>query len=287
VIYLNGQFLPLEEARVPVLDRGFMFGDGVYEVIPVYQRRVFRLAQHLARLQASMEAIGLRNPHSAQQWQQLIERVVALQELADQSVYLQVTRGVAKRDHAFPADAVPTVLIMSNPLKTPSREQREQGVRAVSLTDNRWLRCDIKSTALLGNVLLRQAAVSAGAAECVLFRDGFLTEGSSSNILVVCGGVLLTPPKSNLILPGITYDVVLELAQSAGLAYEVRTVAQSEVRGAEEMMLTSSTREVLPITNLDGISVGDGTPGPVTRRLIELFERYKQDLLAQPPVEMV
>ncbi len=287
MIYLNGQFLPLEEARVPVLDRGFMFGDGVYEVIPVYQRRVFRLAQHLARLQASVEAIGLRNPHSAQQWQQLIERVVALQELADQSVYLQVTRGVAKRDHAFPADAVPTVLIMSNPLKTPSREQREQGVRAVSLTDNRWLRCDIKSTALLGNVLLRQAAVSAGAAECVLFRDGFLTEGSSSNILVVCGGVLLTPPKSNLILPGITYDVVLELAQSAGLAYEVRTVAQSEVRGAEEMMLTSSTREVLPITNLDGISVGDGTPGPVTRRLIGLFERYKQDLLAQPPVETV
>jgi D-alanine transaminase len=285
MVYLNGQFLPLEEARVPVLDRGFIFGDGVYEVIPVYQRRVFRLPQHLARLQTCMNAIALPNPHSAQQWQQLIERVVAYQSDADQSVYLQVTRGVAKRDHAFPSAVTPTVLIMSSPLKTPSREQVERGVSAISLEDNRWLRCDIKSIALLGNVLLRQAAVSAGAAECVLLRDGWLTEGAASNIFVVQRGVLLAPPKNNLILPGITYDVVLELARAAGLVYQVRCVSAAEVRSADELMLTSSSREILPVTLLDGSKVGDGAPGPVTRRLIELFQRYKQDLLTQAAVE--
>jgi len=285
MIYLNGQFLPLDEARVPVLDRGFMFGDGVYEVIPVYGRRIFRLPQHIARLQASMDGIGLRNPHTPAQWSELIGQVVALQSEADQSVYLQVTRGVAKRDHAFPSDAVPTVLIMSGPLKTPSPELRERGVSAVSLADNRWLRCDIKSIALLGNVLLRQAAVAAGAAECVLFRDGFLTEGAASNIFVVRQGVLLTPPKTNLILPGITYDVVLDLARSGALAYEVRPVSEAEVRGADELMLTSSTREILPITSLDGIKVGSGIPGPVTRRLMLLFDRHKQDLQAAATVE--
>jgi D-alanine transaminase len=285
MIYLNGQFLPLEEARVPVLDRGFIFGDGVYEVIPVYRRCVFRLPQHLARLQASMEAIGLRNPHAPAEWSELIGRVVALQSEADQAVYLQVTRGVAKRDHAFPVDAVPTVLIMSGPLKTPNAELRERGVSAVTLTDNRWLRCDIKSIALLGNVLLRQAAVAAGAAECVLFRDGFLTEGAASNIFVVRQGVLLTPPKSNLILPGITYDVVLELARAGALAHEVRPVSEAEVRTAEELMLTSSTREMLPITTLDGIQVGKGAPGPVTRRLMRLFEEYKRDLQSMQAVE--
>ena len=285
MIYLNGQFLPLEEARVPVLDRGFMFGDGVYEVIPVYGRRIFRLPQHIARLQASMDGIGLRNPHTPAQWSELIGQVVALQSEADQSVYLQVTRGVAKRDHAFPADAVPTVLIMSGPLKTPSPELRERGVSAVSLADNRWLRCDIKSIALLGNVLLRQAAVAAGAAECVLLRDGFLTEGAASNIFVVRQGVLLTPPKTNLILPGITYDVVLDLARAGALEHEVRPVSEAEVRAADELMLTSSTREILPITSLDGIKVGSGIPGPVTRRLMQLFDRHKQDLQAAATVE--
>jgi D-alanine transaminase len=285
MIYLNGQFLPLDEARVPVLDRGFMFGDGVYEVIPVYGRRIFRLPQHIARLQASMDGIGLRNPHTPAQWSELIRQVVALQSEADQSVYLQVTRGVAKRDHAFPSDAVPTVLIMSGPLKTPSPELRERGVSAVSLADNRWLRCDIKSIALLGNVLLRQAAVAAGAAECVLLRDGFLTEGAASNIFVVRQGVLLTPPKTNLILPGITYDVVLDLARAGALAYEVRPVSEAEVRGADELMLTSSTREILPITSLDGIKVGSGIPGPVTRRLMLFFDRHKQDLQAAATVE--
>jgi D-alanine transaminase len=285
MIYLNGQFLPPEEARVPVLDRGFIFGDGVYEVIPAYQRRAFRLAAHLARMQASMEAIGLRNPHAPQKWHELIEQVIALQSEADQSIYVQVTRGVAKRDHAFPAAATPTVLIMSSPLKTPSVESRERGVSAVSLADNRWLRCDIKSIALLGNVLLRQAAVAAGAAECVLLRDGFLTEGAASNIFAVHRGMLLAPPKSNLILPGITYDVVLELARDAAIAHEVRPVSEVEVRGADELMLTSSSREILPITTLDDAKVGNGAPGPVTRRLMALFERHKQDLIAQPAVE--
>jgi len=281
-VYLNGEFLPLSQARIPVLDRGFIFGDGVYEVIPVYARRPFRIDEHLRRLQYSLDGIRLANPYPAAQWTRLIDELIGRCPHRDQSVYLQITRGVAKRDHAFPPDTPPTVFMMTNALSTPSPEAVENGVGAVSAEDNRWLRCDIKSTALLGNVLMRQLAVDAGAAETIMFRDGQLTEGAASNIFVVRGGVILTPPKSNLILPGTTYDVILELAHKAGIPFEVRDLSKAEVESADELWLTSATREVLAIARLDGKPVGSGRPGPVFRRMYGLFGEFKAGLEAGP-----
>jgi D-alanine transaminase len=275
-VYLNGDYLPLSEARVPVLDRGFIFGDGIYEVVPVYGRKPLRLAQHLARLQNSCDAIRLSNPHTAEQWTALIGDFIARQDFADQNLYLHLTRGVAKRDHAFPKDAAPTVFMMANPLVTPSAEQFEAGVSAITTTDNRWLRCDIKSIALLANVLLRQLAVEAGAAEAILFRDGHLTEGAASNIFVAKHGVILAPPRDHLLLPGITYDAVIELARAHDVPLEVRAISEAEVRSADELWLTSSTKEVLPITQLDGKAVGSGRAGPLARRMLALYQSLKQ-----------
>lgn len=280
IVYLNGKFLPIEQAYVPVLDRGFIFGDGVYEVIPVYSKKPFRLKEHLRRLQHSLDGIRLNNPHSDAQWADLIEQLIERNEGEDQSVYLQITRGVAKRDHAFPADTPPTVFMVSGPLVTPTEAVRATGVTAVTAQDNRWLRCDIKAIALLPNVLLRQLAVDAGAAETILLRDGFLTEGAASNIFVVANDTVLAPPKNNLMLPGITYDVILELATANGIPCEVRPIAEHEVRNAQELWQTSSTREVLAITTLDGKAVGDGKPGPLFWRMYALYQQYKQDVRA-------
>ncbi|MBS4097877.1 MAG: D-amino acid aminotransferase [Sulfuricella sp.] len=285
MIYLNGQFLPLEEARVPVLDRGFIFGDGVYEMIPVYSRRPFRLGEHLCRLQASLDGIRLANPYSQAEWERLIGELIARNPGTDDlSLYLHVTRGVAPRDHAFPADVVPTVFMMANPLTTPSPAQLEMGVAAVTTVDNRWLRCDIKAISLLPNVLLRQLAVDGGAVETVLLRDGFLSEGSASNIFVVSQGVLLTPPKSNLMLPGITYDVVLELAAAADIPHQVRPISEAELRGAAEVWLTSSTKEVLAVATLDGQAVGDGRPGPLFQRMYRLYQEFKTKVMRKGSV---
>src|SRR5262245_49736044 len=209
MVFLNGKFMPVEEARVPVLDRGFIFGDGVYELVPVYSRVPFRMDEHLARLERSLEAVRIRNPYSRAEWRDIILQLVAKQPFEDQGVYFQVTRGVAKRDHAFPKDAVPTVFVMSNPLVCPPKPLVDNGAAAVTAVDDRWHHCDIKSISLIGNCLLRQVSVDAGAVETILFRDGKLTEASASNAFVVKGGTILTPPKSSLILPGITYDVVL------------------------------------------------------------------------------
>ena len=282
IVYLNGEFLPLSQARIPVLDRGFIYGDGVYEVIPVYARRPFRLREHLQRLQNSLDGIRLANPHAETEWVRLIEELIARCPHHDQSLYLQVTRGVAKRDHAFPKDTPATVFMMTNILSTPSPEAVEKGVAAITAEDNRWLRCDIKSIALLGNVLLRQRAVDAGAVETILFRDDALTEGAASNIFVVRRGVILAPPKSHLMLPGTTYDVVLELARKAGMPCEVRSVSAEEVRSADELWLTSATREVLAIATLDGKPVGSGSPGPVFRRMYRLFSDFKAGLQGTP-----
>ena len=282
MIYLNGQFMPIEDARIPVLDRGFIFGDGVYEVIPVYSRHAFRLEEHLKRLQSSLDAIRLTNPYSAAEWSRVLRRLIELNQPDDQSVYLQVTRGVAKRDHAFPKGVPPTVFAMSNPMAMPPREQVENGVGAVTAVDNRWLRCDIKAIALLPNVLLRQLAADAGCVETVMLRDGFLTEGAASNIFLVKSGIVLTPPKTHLILPGITYDVILELAAAARMAYEVREISQSELRNADEVWLTSSTKEVLAISRLDGKAVGSGQPGPVFKRMYRLYQDYKERVMRAP-----
>ena len=281
IVYLNGEFMPLENARVPVLDRGFIFGDGVYEVIPVYSHHPFRLQEHLARFKRSHDAVRLTYPFSDTEWTRLVRDLVARNAGDDQSIYLQVTRGVAKRDHAFPQDAKPTVFAMSSPLVTPTREAIDNGVATISAVDYRWLKCDVKSTSLLGNCLLRQSAADAGAAEVVMFRDGSLTEGSSSNVFVVKDGVILAPPKNNLVLPGITYDVVLELAQANALRYETRPVSEAEVRAADEIWVTSSTKEVLAVTTLDGKPVGNGKPGPVFRRMHNLYQDFKRTVMRQ------
>lgn len=279
--YLNGNFLPLDQARVSVLDRGFIFGDGVYEVIPVYSRRPFRLAEHLQRLQRSLDAIRLANPMTDAEWASLIHDLIARHAGEDQSVYLQVTRGVAKRDHAFPRDSKPTVFMMSSPLVTPSREQVESGATCITATDFRWLRCDVKVTSLLANCLMRQLAADAGADEVVMFRDGRLTEGSSSNVFAVKRGTLLAPPKNHLVLPGITYDVVLELARLKKVPVEVRGIAEHEARGADELWLTSSSKEVLAITRLDGKPVGDGKPGAVFKTVYSAFQEFKRKVMRQ------
>ena len=282
VVYLNGSYMPLSEARIPVLDRGFIFGDGVYEVIPVYSRRAFRLEGHLQRLDESLAGIRLPNPHTREEWTGIIRELARRSAFEDQSMYLQITRGVAKRDHAFPKNVTPTVFLMTGPLSMPSPEAISQGVAAITVPDNRWLRCDLKTIALLPNVLLRQVAVDAGAVEAVLLREGALTEGAASNIFVVKDGVLLCPPKSNLILPGITYDVILELAQEHGMPCEVRDVSEAEVRSAQELWLTSSTREVLAITKLDGKPVGDGKPGPAFHKMYGLFQELKAQARRTP-----
>jgi len=279
VVFLNGEFLPLEEARVPVLDRGFIFGDGVYELVPVYSRVAFRLDEHLARLERSLGEVKIRNPYSRQRWREIIYQLVDAQPFEDQGVYFQVTRGVAKRDHAFPRDVPPTVFMMANPLVNPPREQVEAGGAAVSAQDNRWLRCDIKSISLIGNVLLRQVSAEAGAAETILFRDGKLTEASASNVFIVKRGVIVSPPKSSLILPGITYDVVAELARANGVPLEFREIDEAEVRAADEIWVTSSSKEILAIVSLDGRRIGDGKPGPLFRRLYELYQEFKRKVM--------
>ena len=276
IVYLNGEFLPLVEAKVSVLDRGFIYGDGVYEVVPVYRRKPFRMPQHLARLQYSLDGVRMRNPHTDAEWQRVIGDLIARQPFDDQAVYLQVTRGVAKRDHVFPADVDPTVFMMSNPLVVPTRDQVERGVAVVTAEDNRWHRCDLKTTSLLGNVLMRQLAADSDAIETVMFREGMLTEASASNVLVVRNGTVVAPPKDNHILPGITYDAALEFTRAAGVPLEVRPVTRAEALGADEMWLSSSTKEVLAVTKVDGSPFAGGTPGPVFRRVHEAFQAAKR-----------
>jgi D-alanine transaminase len=278
-VYLNGQFLPMAEAKVSVLDRGFVFGDGVYELIPVYSRKPFRIDEHLRRLQASLDGIHLANPHGVEAWRERILQLVELQAFDDQSIYIQVTRGVAPRDHAFPQGVSPTVFMFAQSLVTATPEQKAVGVCAITAVDNRWLRCDIKAISLLANILLRQLAVEADCAEAVMLRDGFLTEGAASNVFVVKNGILLAPPPSNLMLTGVTYDVVLELAAAHGIPSEVRAVSEAEVRAADELWMTSSTREIMAIVKLDGVPVGAGKPGPLAKQMDALYQTFKQQVM--------
>ena len=282
MIHLNGEFMPIERAKISVLDRGFIFGDGVYEVIPVYSRRPFRLAEPLARLQASLDAIRIANPHDNSKWAELVGRIIVGNPWEDQNVYLQITRGVAKRDHAFPKGLKPTVFLMASELIPPSPELVRTGAKAIVLPDFRWLRCDIKSTSLLGNCMLRTLAADADCVEAILVRDGELTEASASNVFVVKHGTVLAPPKSHLILPGITYDVVLEILRDNAIPHEVRPVKESELRSADEVWVTSSSREVLPITTLDGKPVGSGKPGPVCARVYALYQQFKARVMRAP-----
>jgi D-alanine transaminase len=277
--YLNGAYTPLDEARVPVLDRGFIFGDGIYEVVPVYGRRLFRFDEHLARLGRSLAKVRIANPHTRDEWlarcRKLIEGVAA----ADQLVYIQVTRGVAMRDHVMPEGLAPTVFMMANPMKPATAEQRHHGVACVTARDFRWERGDIKSTSLLGNVLARQISADHGAVETILFRDGFLTEASASNVWIVHEGALLGPPKSEHLLEGIRVELLRELCEEEGIAYNLRPIPEADVLSADEVMLSSATKEVLPVTRIDGELVGHGAlrgkPGPVYARLHEAYQRAK------------
>lgn len=276
ICYLDGSFVPRDEARISPMDRGFLFGDGAYEVIPVYGRKPFRLDEHLDRLSNTLAAIRLANPLERAAWVSIINGLVGRNPWDDQSVYVHVSRGAGLvRNHAFPVPTRPTVFLMSDPLSRVPPALVASGVAAVSAVDIRWLRCDLKTTSLLANCLLRQQAVDQGCAETILFRDGFLTEGAASNIFVVRDGVMLAPPKSHLILPGITYDVVIALAAAHGQPCEVREISEQEVRSADELWMTSSSKEVLAITRLDDGPVGNGVPGPVCRRMYDWYQAFR------------
>ena len=272
-VYLNGEFLPLDQAKVPVLDRGFLFGDGVYEVIPVYGGKPLRLTEHLRRLDRSLSAILIEPPLSDEIWSEIIERLIDGAE--DQQVYIQITRGAQpKRDHAIPQNITPTVFAMATkiaPIPTG-------GIKAVTVTDIRWDRCDIKAITLLSNVLLRQEALSRGAAEAVIIRDGLALEGAASNLFIVKDNVIITPPKGETILPGITRDLVLEISQTAGFKTLEKTISLPELRLADEIWFTSSTREILSVTELDGALISNGQPGPVWKAVLGAYQEYKQRL---------
>jgi D-alanine transaminase len=281
--HLNGEFLPLNEARISPLDRGFIFGDGVYDVTPVYGRKLFRFDEHMARLERGLSKIRIPNPHTRAEWLDICRRLIAaLHEKTgadDQLIYLQVTRGVAVRDHVMPEGITPTVFGMASPMKPPSAEQRHQGVACVTARDFRWERGDIKSTSLLGNVLARQISADHGALETIMFRDGHLTEAASSNVWIAHEGALLGPPKSEHVLEGIRYDLLRELCEECGIAYNLRPISEADVRAADEVLLSSATKEILPVTRIDGEPVGHGAlrgkPGPIYARLHEAYQRAK------------
>jgi len=281
--YLNGEYGPLRDAKVSVLDRGFIFGDGIYEVVPAYGGKLFRFDEHLARLDRSLGKLRIRNPHTRTEWLERCRKLLAaLVERGggpDQLVYIQITRGVAVRDHVMPADIEPTVFMMCSVMKPATPEQRHAGVACVTARDFRWERGDIKSISLLGNVLARQISADHNATETVMFRNGFLTEAAASNVWVVHEGALLGAPKSEHVLEGIRYELIRELCEEAGIAYNLRPIAEADVMSADELLLSSATKEVLPVTSLDGEPVGHGAlrgkPGPVYARLFEAYQRAK------------
>lgn len=277
--YLNGDYTALQDARISVLDRGFIFGDGIYEVIPVYQGRLFRFDEHLARLTRSLAEVQIANPHSPEQWRQIADTLIernAGRATGEETVYIQVSRGVAPRDHAMPQGITPTVFAMINPLKAQSAQAREQGVACVTAEDFRWKKGHIKSTSLLSAVLARQISVEAGATETILLRDGYLTEASSSNVWVVKNGRVLGAPRDGLVLEGIRYGLIETLCQEAGIPFELRRISEAELRDADEVLLSSATKEVLPVSRLDGAPVGNGRPGPIYTQLYAGYQRAKQ-----------
>ena len=276
IVYLNGDFVRLGEAKISVLDRGFIYGDGIYDVVPAYRGKPFRMDGHLNRLERSLAKVGIANPFTRLGWEKLVLDMLARSGRgADCMVYIQVTRGVAKREHAFPKDVEPTVFVMVSPF-TRVQVEREQGLSAVAIDDIRWLHCDIKSVSLLGNVLAKQQAVQAGVDEVIQFRDGFLTEGASCNIWIVRDGILLAPMRNNLILEGVRYGLLEELAAQAGIAFQARRISREEVDTADEILMTAATKEVLPIVVFNGQPVGDGRPGPVYATLREGYDKAIQ-----------
>ena len=281
--YLNGDFTTLREAKVSVMDRGFIFGDGVYEVVPVYAGRPFRFEHHMARLDRSLAELRIPNPNSHAQWRELVDRLVAsyAQTLAkdpsetDQLVYIQVTRGVAMRDHAMPAGITPTVFATSNRISPPSAADRASGVACVTADDFRWKKAHIKSLSLAGSVLARQISADVGAAETIMFRDGFLSEGAAANVWVVKDGVVIGVPKDNLVLEGIRYGLIEQLCREDGLRFELRRITRDEVFSADEVLLSNASKELLAVTRLDGQPIGTGKPGPIYEKLYAAYQHEK------------
>ncbi len=286
--YLNGAFTPLPEAKISVMDRGFIFGDGIYEVVPIYDGQPFRFAEHMARLERSLAELRIRNPHSRSQWMDIVQELLARLAKdegrpADQGehlVYLQITRGVAMRDHVMPADIQPTVFAMVNTMHTPSEALRAAGAACVTADDFRWEKAHIKSTSLLGAVFARQISFDAGALETIMFRDGFLSEAAASNVWIVREGTVLGPPKDNLVLEGIRYGLIEELCRAEGIPFQLRRIRREEVLTADEVLLSSATKEVLAVGTIDGQPVGhashQGRPGPIAARLHAAYQHAKQ-----------
>ncbi|MCW8930929.1 MAG: D-amino acid aminotransferase [Gammaproteobacteria bacterium] len=278
IVYLNGEFIPLDKANISVLDRGFIFGDGVYEAIPTYAKKPFRVKHHLERLNNSLNAIQIKNPLSFTQWQQLIKQLIHKNNYLDQYIYLQITRGVAPRNHAFPHQESPTIFMMTSPLEKQSQEVIENGISVVSLPDNRWQNCQIKSISLLPNVLLQQQALDKGAKEAILIRDGLATEGSASNLFIVLDDCLITPPKGPLLLPGVTRDLIVEIAHEQAICIKEHSITETELMNAQEIWLTSSTKEILPVTRLNDKIISNGRPGRHWHKMIKTYHAYIQDL---------
>lgn len=280
ICYLNGVYLPLREARISPLDRGFLFADSVYEVLPAFAGRMYRFREHFDRLARSLDEIKLPPPHTHAQWLALLNRLIQENGGVDMYLYVQVTRGMEYgRNHAFPAECRPTVFAMASPLPVFTSQQREQGLAAITVEDFRWSRCDIKATALLANVLMKQRAADAGAQEAIIVRDGEVLEGSSTSVLAVIGGVVVTPPNSHRILPGTTRDAALELASVLSMPTDVRRIMLAELRTADELWLSAATRDVIPVTLLDGASIGSGRPGPLWRRISDAFIESRRKLV--------
>ena len=279
VVYINGEYLPQSQATVSVLDRGFLFGDGVYEVIPVYAGKPLRLTEHLDRLQKSMHRVSLKSPLTQQEWEEIFQTLLESNPGGDRSIYLQVTRGAAPiRDLSFSAGIEPTVFVMVNDIKPVDFSRLENGIEAVTVDDFRWKACDIKSISLIANVMIRLRANELNVMDAVMVRDGLVTEGTASNIFVVHQGIISTPPKSDCLLPGITRDLVIELARANGFKLEERDINQDELETADEIWLTSSTREIAPVVKLDDHVIGDGVAGEYWKKIIAIYQDYKQEL---------
>jgi len=281
--YLNGEFTTLPHAKISVMDRGFIFGDGVYEVVPVYGGQLFRFEQHMARLERSLKELRISNPLSRAQWAEVARQLIADykestgagEKKSDQLIYIQITRGVAMRDHVMPEGINPTVFVMTNVMKPPSAEQRAQGVACVTADDFRWEKAHIKATSLLGAVFARQISFDVGAIETLMFRDGYLSEAAACNVWVVKNGQLLGTPKDNLVLEGIRYGLIEEICAQQGIPFLLRRIARAELLAADEVLLSSATKEVLPVTLLDGQPVGNGQPGPLYAKLYTGYQQAK------------
>ena len=273
--YLNGEFTDLPNAKISVMDRGFIFGDGVYEVVPIYKGKLFRFAHHMTRLERSLSELRIANPLTREQWADIANQLISAFAQStgvsasdvDQLVYIQITRGVAMRDHVMPIDITPTVFVMTNLMKPPTLAQHRTGVACVTADDFRWAKAHIKSTSLLGAVFARQISFDVGATETIMFRDGFISEAAASNVWIVQNGRLIGAPKDHLVLEGIRYGLIEELCQARGIPFELRRVSRAEVQKADEILLSSATKEVLAVTTLDGQPVGSGRPGPVYTQL--------------------